>query len=146
MSTAHATFRRVEVSGVEALWLLEGSSPGRLVYAQRESAVIRPAPHMWECGRMVVRTPTPAAAVPATATHHVDESRAVPGASRKVTVCGPPQVITGPDEAALPHCPEGVGGTPDRRTLSGRSHGPHDTLPRLHPETVTGFRLARAEA
>jgi hypothetical protein len=44
-------------------------------------------------------------------------------------------VITDPDEAA--HY---------RRTLSGWMHGPHDTLLRLHPATVSGFRLARARA
>jgi hypothetical protein len=44
-------------------------------------------------------------------------------------------VISDPDEAA--HY---------QRTLADWTHGPHDTLLRLHPKTVTGFRLARAEA
>lgn len=135
MSTPPATLRMVEVSGAEALWLLEGSSLGRLVYVQRELTVVRPARHVWEYGRLVVRTPAAAAAVPATATYHADEIRAVPGTGWSVTVCGPAEVITDPDEAA--HY---------RRTLSGWTHGPHDTLLRLHPKTVAGFRLARAEA
>jgi hypothetical protein len=135
MSTPPATLRMVEVSGAEALWLLEGSSLGRLVYAQREPTVVRPARHVWEYGRLVVRTPVPAAAVPATATYHVDEIQAVPGTGWTVTCSGPAEVITDPDEAS--HY---------RRTLSGWTHGPHDTLLRLHPKTVTGFRLVRAEA
>ncbi|MCX4426036.1 pyridoxamine 5'-phosphate oxidase family protein [Streptomyces mirabilis] len=135
MSTAPASLRMVEVSGAEALWLLEGSALGRLVYAQRDLTVLRPSRHTWEYGRLVVRTPAPAAAVPATATYHVDEVRAATGTGWSVTVAGPVDVITEPDEAA--HY---------QRTLDGWSHGPHDTLLRLHPKTVTGFRLARAEA
>jgi hypothetical protein len=36
----------LEISGAEALWLLEGSSLGRLVYPQREPTVVRPARHL----------------------------------------------------------------------------------------------------
>ncbi|MDW8804763.1 pyridoxamine 5'-phosphate oxidase family protein [Streptomyces scabiei] len=134
MSTPPASLRMVEVSGAEALWLLEGSTLGRLVYAQRDQTVVRPGRHTWEYGRLVVRTPAPAAAVPSTATYHVDELRTATGTGWTVTVAGPVDVITDPDEAA--HY---------QRTLAGWSHGPHDTLLRLHPKTVTGFRLARAE-
>ncbi|MGW2746229.1 pyridoxamine 5'-phosphate oxidase family protein [Streptomyces sp. NPDC001450] len=125
--------RMAEVSGAEALWLLEGSTLGRLVYAQREGTAVRPARHVWELGRLVVRTPVPAGAVPATATYHVDEIRAETG--WLVTVSGPTEVIDNPDEAAH-----------HRHTLSGWAHGPHDTVLRLHPKTVTGFRLVRPEA
>ncbi|HBF83160.1 MAG TPA: hypothetical protein DD420_25550 [Streptomyces sp.] len=125
----------VEVSGAEALWLLEGSALGRLVYPQREQTVLRPGRHTWEFGRLVVRTPAPSAAVPTAATYHVDELRAATGIGWTVTVAGPVDVITDPDEAA--HY---------QRTLAGWTHGPHDTLLRLHPKTVTGFRLTRAEA
>ncbi|MER7187177.1 pyridoxamine 5'-phosphate oxidase family protein [Streptomyces hyaluromycini] len=135
MSTLPAALRRVEVSGAEALWLLEGSALGRLVYPQREVTVIRPGRATWEYGRLVVRAPAPAAAIPATATYHVDEVRAATGTGWSVTVTGPVDVITDPNEAA--HY---------QRTLAGWSHGPHDTLLRLHPKTVSGFRLARAEA
>ncbi|MDX2938342.1 pyridoxamine 5'-phosphate oxidase family protein [Streptomyces ipomoeae] len=134
MSTPPIPLRMVEVSGAEALWLLEGSSLGRLVYAQRDLTVVRPARHVWEYGRLVVRTPVPAPGVPATVTYHVDEIRAVHGTGWTVTVCGPAEVITDPDEAAH-----------HRRTLSGWAHGPHDTLLRLRPRTVTGFRLVREE-
>jgi len=135
MSTPATTLRMVEISGAEALWLLEGSSLGRLVYVQRELTVVRPGRHVWEYGRLIIRTPAPAEAVPATATYQVDEIRAVPGTGWTVTVSGPAEAITDRDEAA--HY---------RRTLPGWTHGPHDTLLRLHPKTVTGFRLARAEA
>ncbi|MEU9244268.1 pyridoxamine 5'-phosphate oxidase family protein [Streptomyces sp. NPDC048385] len=134
MSTVPAVLRMVEVSGSEALWLLEGSALGRLVYSRRDLTVVRPGRHRWEYGRLVVRAPAPAAAVPATATYQVDEVRAATGIGWSVTVAGPVDVITDPDEAA--HY---------QRTLAGWSHGPHDTLLRLHPKTVSGFRLARAE-
>ncbi|MFE0515058.1 pyridoxamine 5'-phosphate oxidase family protein [Streptomyces sp. NPDC058964] len=135
MSTLPVSLRMAEVSGAEALWLLEGSSLGRLVYVQRDLTVIRPARHVWEYGRLVVRTPAPAVAVPPAATYHVDEIRTGPGTGWTVTVSGPAEVVMDPDEAA--HY---------RRTLSGWAHGPHDTLLRLHPKTVAGFRLDRAEA
>lgn len=135
MSTLPANLRMVEVSGAEALWLLEGSSLGRLVYVQRNLTVIRPARHVWEYGRLVVRTPVPAAAVATAATYQVDDIRAVSGTGWTVTVCGAAEVVTDPDEAAH-----------HRRSLSGWAHGPHDTLLRLRPKTVTGFRLARGEA
>lgn len=144
MSVPPAMPRMVEVSGAEALWLLEDGSLGRLVHTQRDLTLVRPARHVWEYGRLVVRAP--AAAVPETATYHVDEIRAVQGTGWTVTVSGPAEVITDPDEAALPHCLEGMGGAPIRRTLTGWSHSPHDTLLRLHPKTVVGFRPARAEA
>ncbi|MDW6066015.1 pyridoxamine 5'-phosphate oxidase family protein [Streptomyces sp. FXJ1.4098] len=135
MSTPPVPLRMVEISGAEALWLLEGSTLGRLVYVQRDLTVVRPARHTWEYGRLVVRTPVPAAAVPATVTYHAEEIGAVPGTGWTVTVSGPAEVIADPDEA-----------THHRRSLIGWIHGPHDTLLRIHPKTVTGFRLARAEA
>ncbi|MEU1784858.1 pyridoxamine 5'-phosphate oxidase family protein [Streptomyces sparsogenes] len=134
MSTPPAPLRMVEISGAEALWLLEGSTLGRLVYVQRDLTAVRPARHTWEYGRLVVRTPAPAAAVPAAVTYHADEIRAVPGTGWTVTVSGPVEVIADPDEAAH-----------HGRSLTGWRHGPHDTLLRIHPKTVTGFRLARAE-
>ncbi|MFF4805640.1 pyridoxamine 5'-phosphate oxidase family protein [Streptomyces sp. NPDC001351] len=135
MSTTPAPLRMVEVSGAEALWLVESSSLGRLVFVQREQPVVRPARHIWEYGRLVVRTPMQATAVPATATYHVDEIVAVTSTGWTVAVTGPADVIADRDEAA--HY---------RRTLTGWTHGPHDTILRIHPQTVTGFRLARAEA
>ncbi|MFE2964435.1 pyridoxamine 5'-phosphate oxidase family protein [Streptomyces sp. NPDC059340] len=135
MSSPPASSRMVEVSGAEALWLLEGSALGRLVYPQRDLTVVRPGRHTWEYGCLVLRTPAPAAAVPVTATYHVDEIRTVAGTGWSVTVAGPVDMITDSDEAA--HY---------QRTLTGWTHGPHDTLLRLHPKTVTGFRLVRAGA
>ncbi|HEY8980715.1 MAG TPA: pyridoxamine 5'-phosphate oxidase family protein [Streptomyces sp.] len=123
-----------EVSGAEAVWLLEGSNLGRLVYPQRDLVVVRPARHVWECGQLVVRTPVAVAAVPAAVTYHVEEIRAVQGTGWTVAVSGPVEVLDDVDEAA--HY---------RRTLSGWAHGPHDTLLRLQPKTVSGFRLGRAE-
>ncbi|GLX16596.1 pyridoxamine 5'-phosphate oxidase family protein [Streptomyces lavendulae] len=132
--TVPADLRMIEVSGTEALWLLEGSAQGRLVYIQREVAVVRPAAHVMEYGRLVVRAPVQAATVPGRAvlTYHADEIRTPPGTGWTVTAHGPADVIADPDEAA--HY---------RRTLSGWAHGPHDTLLRLYPQSVSGFRLAR---
>ncbi|MER5473101.1 pyridoxamine 5'-phosphate oxidase family protein [Streptomyces sp. NPDC002935] len=132
MSTAPATLRMVEVSGAEALWLLEGAALGRLVLVQRDLTVVRPARHVWEFGRLTVRTPVQAAAVRLAATYHVDEVRAATGTGWTVTVAGPAEVVTDPNEAA--HY---------RRTLAGWSHGPHDAVIRIRPQTVSGFRLAR---
>ena len=132
MSIRPAVLRMTEISGPEALWLLEGSSLGRLVYVQREQAVVRPARHVWEYGRLIVRTPVPASAVSASATYQVDEVGAASGTGWTVTATGPADVITDLDEAA--HY---------SRTLPGWVHGPHDTLVRIRPQTVTGFRFDR---
>ncbi|WP_371615758.1 pyridoxamine 5'-phosphate oxidase family protein [Streptomyces sp. NBC_00454] len=132
--TVPADRRMIEVSGTEALWLLEGSSQGRLVYVQRELAVVRPAVHVMEYGRIVVRSPVQAATIPGRVllTYQVDEIRTPAGTGWTVTAHGPADVIADADEAA--HY---------RRTLPGWAHGPHDTLLRLHPQQVSGFRLAR---
>ncbi|WP_262057000.1 pyridoxamine 5'-phosphate oxidase family protein [Streptomyces sp. STR69] len=135
MSTVPTPLRMVEVSGVEALWLLEGSTLGRLVYTQREASVIRPGRHTWEYGRLVARAPVQAAAVPLTVTYQVDEVRVATGTGWTVTVAGPAEVITDPNEAA--HF---------RRTLTGWTYGPHDTIVRIHPQSVCGFRLTRGTA
>ncbi|MFP3987935.1 pyridoxamine 5'-phosphate oxidase family protein [Streptomyces sp. E11-3] len=145
MSTAPAPHRLVELSGAEALWLLDGSRRGRLVYVRRgappvrpadAAPAVRPAAHVLEHGRLVVRTPVPAAALAAGAavTYQVDEG-GQGGTGWSVTATGPVEVVTDPDEAA--HY---------RRTLAGLTHGPHDTVLRLHPQTVTGFRLTGAGA
>ncbi|WP_438296208.1 pyridoxamine 5'-phosphate oxidase family protein [Streptomyces sp. HUAS TT7] len=129
--------RMVEVSGTEALWLLEGAVQGRLVYIQRESAVVRPATHRLEYGRLIVRSPAQATALSgrATLTYQADEIKVAGGTGWTVTAVGPAEVITDPDEAA--HY---------RRTLFGWAHGPHDTLVRIQPQHVTGYRLAHAES
>lgn len=133
--TVPADLRMIEVSGTEALWLLEGSTQGRLVYIQREVAVVRPATHVMEYGRLVVRAPVQAATIPGRAllTYQVDEIRSPAGTGWTVSAHGPADVIADPDEAA--HY---------RRTLPGWAHGPHDTLLRLHPQSVSGFRLAHS--
>ncbi|MCX5124625.1 pyridoxamine 5'-phosphate oxidase family protein [Streptomyces sp. NBC_00347] len=132
--TVPTDHRLIEVSGTEALWLLEGSAQGRLVYVQRELAVVRPAAHVMEYGRLVVRAPVQAATIPGRAllTYQVDEIRSPDGTGWTVSAHGPADVIADPDEAA--HY---------RRTLPGCAHGPHDTLLRLHPQQVSGFRIAR---
>nr|WSX48666.1 pyridoxamine 5'-phosphate oxidase family protein [Streptomyces sp. NBC_00974] len=132
--TVPADLRMIEVSGTEALWLLEGSAQGRLAYVRREVAVVRPAAHVREYGRIVVRAPVQAATVPgrALSTYQVDEIRTPDGTGRTISAHGPADVIADPDEAA--HY---------RRTLPGWTHGPHDTLLRPHPHQVSGFRLAR---
>lgn len=135
MTLSPAALRMAEVSGAEALWLVEGSSLGRLLYAQREQTVVRPARHVWEYGCLIVRAPVQVAAVPEVVTYQVDEIRVATGTGWTVTLTGPAEVISDPNEAAH-----------HRRTLAGWTHGPHDTVLRIHPKTVTGFRLARAES
>jgi hypothetical protein len=123
-----------EVSGAEALWLVEGSSFGRLVYPQRGQTLVRPARHVWEYGRLIVRAPVQGAVVPEVVTYQVDEIRVVAGTGWTVTLSGPTEVITDADEAAH-----------HQRTLAGWTHGPHDTVLRMLPQTVSGFRLSRVE-
>ncbi|SHM92285.1 pyridoxamine 5'-phosphate oxidase family protein [Streptomyces yunnanensis] len=124
-----------ELSGGEALWLLEGSTVGQLAYVRREQAVVRPARHVWEHGLLIVRAPVPATAIPPTATYAANEIDPRTGTGWTVTLTGPIDVLRDPHEAA--HY---------RRTLAGWTHGPHDTLLRVRPQTITGFRLAGAEA
>lgn len=134
MSTPVAR-RMIEVSGAEALWLLEGATGGRLVYVQRDQAVVRPAEHVVEYGRLVVRVPAPAATLAGavTVTYQADEIHRGTKRGWSVSAAGPADVITDPDEAA--HY---------LRTLSGWAHGPHDTLIRIRPQSVQGYRLGDA--
>ncbi|MCX2180274.1 pyridoxamine 5'-phosphate oxidase family protein [Streptomyces sp. SKN60] len=130
------TRRVVETSGAEALWLLEGAAHGRLVFAQREQAVVRPAVHVLEYGRLIVRAPVQADLLHArpTLTYQVDEIRMPAGSGWSVTVTGPAEPVAEAVEAA--HY---------RRTLPGWAYGPHDTLLRITPQTVTGYRLGTVE-
>jgi hypothetical protein len=93
--------------------------------------------HRLQYGRLIVRTPAQATALSGRAalTCHADEIRVAGCIGWTVTATGRAEVITDPDEAA--HY---------RRALPGWVHGPHDTLVRIRPQTVTGFRLAREEA
>lgn len=135
--TAPTARHMIEVSGTEALWLLKSAAQGRLLYVQREQPVLRPAVHVLEYGRLIVRTPAQAAALSlrTSLTYQSDEIKVAGGTGWTVTVTGPAEVITDPDEAAH-----------HRRTLPGWAHGPHDTLVRISPQTVTGFRLAHTES
>ncbi|WP_328919904.1 pyridoxamine 5'-phosphate oxidase family protein [Streptomyces sp. NBC_00208] len=135
--TTPVSRRMVEVPGSEALWLLEGGAQGHVVYVRREIPVVRPAVHILEYGRLIVRTPAQATALACrpSPTYHAAEIKTTGGIGWTVTATGPAEIITDPDEAG--HY---------RRTLPGWAHGPHDTLVRIHPQTVTGFRLAHAEA
>ncbi|HEX5567463.1 MAG TPA: pyridoxamine 5'-phosphate oxidase family protein [Streptomyces sp.] len=134
MSTTPA--QMVGISGAEAVYLLGGAVLGRLVYERRGVTFVRPAAHVLEFGRLVVRTPVQADvfAERTTLTYHTDEIDAVSGTGWSVTASGPAAVITDPDEAA--HY---------RRTLHGWAHGPHDVLVRIDPHSVDGHRLVPAE-
>ncbi|MFF3914336.1 pyridoxamine 5'-phosphate oxidase family protein [Streptomyces sp. NPDC001852] len=134
MSTSATALRMVGIPGAEAVWLLEGSRLGRLVYNQQETILVRPSHHVWELGRLIIRTPASAAAIPAEATYHVDDISASTGAGWTATMSGPVEPVTDPDEAA--HY---------RRTLRGWTHGPHDAVLRMQPKTVSGFRLVLTE-
>lgn len=124
-----------EVSGAEALWLLEGTSAGRLVYVQREQPMVRPARHVFAHGRLIVRAPVQALLLRSRTplTYQCDDIRHPAGTGWTVTAHGPADPLTDPDEAAH-----------HRRTLAGWAHGPHDTLLCLTPQSITGFRLAPA--
>ncbi|MCB5163926.1 pyridoxamine 5'-phosphate oxidase family protein [Streptomyces bambusae] len=132
--TVPAERMMLEMSGTEALWLLEGAGAGHLVYVQREQAVVRPACHVLEHGRLIVRAPVqPLVVLSRTVlTYHCEDVRHPDGIGWTVTAHGPADPVTDRDEAA--HY---------RRTLPGWAHGPHDTLLRMTPQSVTGFRLAR---
>jgi hypothetical protein len=128
--------RMVEVSGAEALWLLEGAARGRLVYTARELTAVRPASHVLQYGRLIVRAPVPVAGLAGALTYHADEINPATGTGWTVSAVGPAEVVSAADEAA--HY---------RRTLPGWTHGPHDTVIRIHPQSVRGYRLVRgAEA
>ncbi|MFI9202585.1 pyridoxamine 5'-phosphate oxidase family protein [Streptomyces sp. NPDC053048] len=133
MTTAFPVPRRmVDVSGEEALYLLGGGTQGRLMYEQREAIAVRPASHVLEYGRLIVRAPAPTAALATrtTVTYHCDYLHPNTGTGWAVTATGLAELITHPDEAA--HY---------RRTLPGWAHGPHDALLRVHPRTVHGYRF-----
>ncbi|WP_314612895.1 pyridoxamine 5'-phosphate oxidase family protein [Streptomyces stackebrandtii] len=130
--TAPTIRRMADVTGTEALWLLEGTAHGRLVYLRREQPVVRPALHVLEYGRLIVRTPVQADVVSdrVMLTYQADEIRLPTGSGWSVTVSGPAELVDNPVEAA--HY---------RRTLPGWAYGPHDTLLRITPQTVSGHRL-----
>jgi nitroimidazol reductase NimA-like FMN-containing flavoprotein (pyridoxamine 5'-phosphate oxidase superfamily) len=122
----------VEVSGTEALWLLEGAGSGRLAYAQREAVLVRPAVHVFEYGRLIVRAPVQTAALSGRGllTYQADDLCPPPRSGWSVTVTGPAEEIDDAHEAA--HY---------RRTLRGWVHGPHDAVLRIRPQQVSGYRL-----
>ncbi|HSA51940.1 MAG TPA: pyridoxamine 5'-phosphate oxidase family protein [Yinghuangia sp.] len=130
--------RLVEVSGAEALWLLDGSTVGRLVFTLHGLPAIRPARHVLEHGALVVRAAIPAAALsgsadrPAILAYHADEIDPAAAHGWSVTALGPATPVTDPHIEAH-----------HRRNLPGWALGPHDTLLRLHPQSVTGHRLVR---
>ncbi|MFF5919967.1 pyridoxamine 5'-phosphate oxidase family protein [Streptomyces flavochromogenes] len=134
--TAPTLRRMADVTGTEALWLLEGAAQGRLVYLRREQPVVRPALHVLEYGRLIVRAPVQADVVSDRdmLTYQADEIRLPAGSGWSVTVSGPAELVDNPVEAA--HY---------RRTLPGWAYGPHDTLLRITPQTVGGHRLGTME-
>ncbi|MCD9195175.1 pyridoxamine 5'-phosphate oxidase family protein [Streptomyces albireticuli] len=137
MTTAPSPRRMLDVSGEEAWYMLGGASQGRLVYEQRDALAVRPASHVLEYGRLVIRVPAPGAAFSTriSVTYHCDYLHPNTGTGWAVTAGGLAEVVTDRDEAA--HY---------RRTLPGWAHGPHDILLRIHPQTVTGFRFAHTTA
>ncbi|MFE0633306.1 pyridoxamine 5'-phosphate oxidase family protein [Streptomyces sp. NPDC058864] len=125
-------YRMANLTGAEALWLLQGAGSGRLVHVLRGAVLVRPAVHVLGYGTLVVRAPVPLTAVTqgGDVTYHCDRFHHASGTGWSVTVTGPAQDLADAHEAA--HY---------RRTLTGWVHGPHDTLLRIHPLTVQGHRL-----
>ncbi|MFF9839016.1 pyridoxamine 5'-phosphate oxidase family protein [Streptomyces sp. NPDC013740] len=138
MNDPAPTLRRMtEVSGAEALWLLEGVAHGRLVVVRRDQAVVRPALHVLEYGRLIVRAPVQADVLAdrPVLTYQADAVRLPAGSGWSVTVSGPAEAIADPAEAAH-----------HARTLPGWAYGPHDTLLRIQPQSVAGHRLGNDPA
>lgn len=135
------TPRLVEVSGAEALWLLEGACIGRLVFTLRGLPAIRPAGHVLEHGTLVVRAGVPLTALtirgggPAVVSYHVEEIDPASARGWTVTAHGPGEPVTDPHAEA--HY---------RRVLPGWAHGPHDTVLRIRPQATSGYRLGRLSA
>ncbi|WP_030935892.1 hypothetical protein [Streptomyces sp. NRRL B-24720] len=123
--------RMIEVSGSETPWL-EGGAQGHLLYARCAISVGRPAVPVLLYGPLMVRMTAPTAALARRRPgSHADEIKTVGGTGGT----GPTEIITASDEAS--HY---------RRPVPGWVHAPHDTLVWLRPQSVTGFRLAHAEA
>ncbi|MFC5720560.1 pyridoxamine 5'-phosphate oxidase family protein [Streptomyces gamaensis] len=135
MTTSSRPRRMVDVSGAEALYLLGGSSHGRLMYEQRDTLAVGPASHAVEQGRLVVRTPALSWRFSGrvSVTYHAEHIHRDSGAGWAVTVSGRAEPITDAEEDA--HY---------RRVLSGWAPGPHDTLLRIHPQSVNGYRFAQS--
>ncbi|MGW5276209.1 pyridoxamine 5'-phosphate oxidase family protein [Streptomyces sp. NPDC004044] len=129
--------RMVEVSGSGALWLPEGAAQGHLVYVRREIPAVRPAIHNLEHRRPIVHTPAQATGLACrpSLTYHADEITTADGIGWTDTATGAAEIISDPHETSH-----------HRRTRPSCPHGPHGTLERIPPQTVTGFRLAHAEA
>ncbi|MDX2817179.1 pyridoxamine 5'-phosphate oxidase family protein [Streptomyces sp. NPDC006207] len=125
-------YRMTDLTGAEALWLLEGAGNGRLVYPLRGTVVVRPAVHVLEYGALVVRAPVPLTTVTrgGDVTYHCDRFHRTSGTGWSVTATGPAQDLADAHEAAH-----------HRRALTDWVHGPHDTLLRIHPLTLQGHRL-----
>ncbi|WP_037732389.1 pyridoxamine 5'-phosphate oxidase family protein [Streptomyces megasporus] len=128
--------RLVAISGEEALYLLSGAPAGRLVYRWRQGTAVRPATHVLEYGRLVVRAPVPDTVLTGgdALAYHADAIDAASHTGWSVTVEGPVSAVTDPDEAAH-----------HLRTLPGRPHGRHDLLFHLDPRSVHGHRLVPAD-
>ena len=103
------------------------------VLQQHREQAARPTRHMWEFGRLIVRTPTPPDPVLLSATSPVDDAGAATDTGGTVTATRPADMITDRDQAAH-----------HQRTLPGRLQAPHHPLVRIRTQTATGLRCARA--
>ncbi|MFJ5999886.1 pyridoxamine 5'-phosphate oxidase family protein [Streptomyces sp. NPDC092370] len=101
MSTSLATtLHTAGPAGAQALWPRERSTLGPPVQVRRVRAVVRPARHVRENGRLAARVPAAAAAVGATATSHLDEMHAGAGTAwihgpHDTSLCVHPATVTG---------------------------------------------------
>ncbi|MFE3204830.1 pyridoxamine 5'-phosphate oxidase family protein [Embleya sp. NPDC059237] len=130
--------RLIEISGAEALWLLEGATTGRLLYGFAGITAIRPARHILEHGSLVVRAPVPLdvlvppdETVPMV-TYHADEIDPATARGWSVAATGPARPL-----------PPGPERDHYRRVLPGWVHGPHDAIVRIRPHVTTAHRLGR---
>jgi len=140
--TATDQLRRqlVELPAAEAMALLGSVQYGRVVFTARALPAVRPVNHLVDRGDIVIRTnlgTAVSAAVDGTGTgtgtvvayqaDHVDPVRRL---GWSVVVTGYARVVTDPAEVER-----------FETALVPWIDGPMDTVIRIHPEIVTGFRL-----
>ncbi|UGQ11860.1 pyridoxamine 5'-phosphate oxidase family protein [Yinghuangia sp. ASG 101] len=128
--------RLMEASDTEAWRLLDRTEYGHAVVTLHGFPAVRPAGHLLDHDSLVVRTALPpdllttAGDRPSPLAYHVHEIDPTSGNGWEVTVLGLAEPIADPRAEAR-----------YRVSLPGWTHGHYDTVLRLHPHTVTGFRL-----
>lgn len=128
--------RLIELADTESLRLLNDTGYGHIVVTQCGLPAIRPAGHTLEDDGLVVHAALPPALLttiadePSAVAYHVHDIDPGSGCGWEVTVQGYAEPVTRPHD-----------GTRYRGSLPGWTHGSHDTVLRLTPRGIHGFRL-----